>query len=414
MQKLFENWRGFINEQEPTLAKILKGKITHPKLGELPPAPENITDDHYVEAIMEVARAMSNVQARQWYLGQASGVVGLGTEEARAATISEKVAGQTFAKQTVELTYFVRGIFNPRDLAKIIENKFLRYANKLRQKEKEAGEFEIKPSHLSAAGLAKFNGNSVLQIKAGRDLNTYGQPSMIRFLNSFEKNPSVAKYAPWFVEDISRLDAGRQKLGKKPMGWDHSSHLWGLDVDISVPTLTEKEYYDDPDDRTLGFKPKKTKMTIGKVRQRKDTGYWNFQNPKIEDVDLDGCINFIAHCMFGPGAGSEFLVRNIFIDQQILDAMKSKIREDIDNGKRAKEWISKRIWRKVTHEKKHLHHFHVRLYGIDKDIQKYIKNPANVEGKPAPYMKKNITNLMSEKDNKELFDIIVPAIKSFK
>ena len=256
---------------------------------------------------------------------------------------------------------------------------------------------------------------------------------MIRFLNSLEVNPSVAKYAPWFVEDISKLDIGRYKLGTKIYG--HGSHRWGLDVDMSVPTLSEQEFKGKEitgDVPLKGYVPtRKVKMSVSDKR-RGSKESWNFDNlgRDVSKIDIDACINFIAHCLYGPGAGTEFIVEYIFIDEKIIAAIKQKLKQDIKAGKRSKRWLSRKIFgTKVRHEKNHFHHFHVRLYGIDENVKKYISDKKNI-AKPDvddPSTDKNekknweknyesakIGYKNARKRVKELYDEVIPAIRKLE
>ena len=364
---LFENWRRYIGEQNnSSLAKTLRG-INHPKLGKLPP--DKPTEDHYVEAVMEVARAMSNVRARKWYLSLAR----------------DKGLGEEFVKKSVELSYYIRGFLDPSDIARVTQDKYLSMEDDLRYLESAAAKLSSftsppplpTPKEFSKAGLKKFNGNSVVEVKEANN-RRWGWPTMIRFLNSLEVNPSVAKYAPWFVEDMSKLDIGGYKLGTKIYG--HGSHRWGLDVDISVPTLSEQEFKGKEitgDVPLKGYVPtRKVKMSVSDKR-RGSKESWNFDNlgRDVSKIDIDACINFIAHCLYGPGAGTEFIVEYIFIDKKIIAAIKQKLRQDIKAGKRSKRWLSRKIFGgKVKHQKNHFHHFHVRLYGTDEDVKKYISD----------------------------------------
>ncbi len=413
MKLVFENWRQFINEQrgldlpplpikvaqpEKPLKNILRGpQIIHKTLGELPP--EKPTEDHYVQAIVDVAKCINHPQVKERYINSAKGLIPIlddfgGIKEWKKPDVGLANMLQHQAKKSVELTYFIRGLFKPCDIAKILETRYDKEKRDEEKRESKAladqGISFLKPSEKDFldADFEKFRGNGVIQVKENskRQGRLFAQPTMINFLNSFTRNRKIQEYGPWFAEDIS-LQAGGDISG-------HGSHEWGLDVDLSIPSLAHR-----------GGQALKT----GK---QKDKGEWNFDKIKPEELNLDGCIELIKHCFNGKYE-DDWQVKYIFLDESLISVIKQEIKArtvpsdynekydrelDILSRKGSLLFLDLFKLGRIKHEPNHKNHFHIRLYMKDRSkamiaFKKRYQNPNKryriVKGKKVDMLQKS-------------------------
>ena len=409
MKNIFSNWRVFrqsINEQKELtgLQKLLSQKIEdHPKLGTLPPKEEDITEDNYAEAIIAVAKCIKYPEARERYLDAAYGRKPIydsdhpyhPTTGYQELSQSLKVFLKAQIKDSVEFTYYVRGFFAPCDVARMIDTRYQDEREQYEKRELQSGNFGDtsskgdKPSDkaFSELGLIKFKGNSVVLTKGNdyRDGRTWGWPTMHRFLNSFERNPKMKQWGPWYVEDISKQEGGDIT--------EHGSHEWGLDVDMSIPTTTLRGAPE-------GFKKiKKSYHNISQGTSRKDikSGYWGFDDVQPGELNLDACLHFLEHCFAGKYQKG-WKVKNVWVDDILITSMKDEVEKRAKEGKFPKEYLAlfgkqrtNRKWPKerkwiggpVAHEPNHLNHFHVRLVGVDPEVKKAVRKSGTIEQRMA-------------------------------
>ena len=398
MKDIFSNWRSWTTtikeEERPSGFRQLLTKQPiedHPKLGPLPPADGDITEDHYVEAIVAVAKCIKNKEARERYLDAAYGRIPVyDSDHPYHPRIGHKEVSPGFKnflkrkiKESVKYTYYVSGFFSPCDVARIIDIRFKEEKEEYEKKESDVafkhGFSDRKPTNkeFSELGLVRFKGNSAVLTKGNdfRENRTWGWPTMIRFLDSFEKNPNVKRWGPWYVEDISKQEGGDIS--------EHGSHQWGLDVDMSIPTTTLR-------DAPEGFETeKKSYQNISQGTSKRDikSGHWGFKDVQPEELNIDACIDFLEHC-FGGQFQKGWKIKNIWVDDVLITAIKNEIERRSKEGKLPKEYLAlfgkQRKHRKwpdtkkwmggpVSHWPNHQNHFHVRLVGVDPEIRKAIR-----------------------------------------
>jgi len=282
-----------------------------------------------------------------------------------------------------------------------------------------------KDSDFKAAGFVPFNGNDVVEIKSRRPFGTkkekaaggrkvnYGQQVMIDFLNSFQSNPELVAYGPWFIEDISRESGGDTV--------EHGSHEWGLDVDISIPIITQADLeggYAERNPTQVNPKavPKRNRkgrlqrINRQKVGKRSTKGpygkeeAWNFLIVEENEINVDAALALIKHCFSGQYS-SGWKVKLILVDDDlrkvIEDGIKSRLKLDPEDPNfdkmlsikadenmpeqriRKGSFIFQTVIKKyVRHEDNHKNHFHIRLHapGNETEQMKVFKQAYSVPG----------------------------------
>ena len=393
MEKLFENWRSFLNEQDSTTPiKSPEGVVTgyEFKSGD----EQQPKDDKYTQALQDIANNIKNIAAKQNFLDLAAGrqavfqdnnpdSVRTGYKKISPGTQGLiKAAAMVYAKQVVDSGK------SAKDVAEDYESKYEADRAGRAMEQPQFGDFEeLSPQELFKLNFVQFSGNAAVKVKGGpREETSFGFPTMIKFLDSIAQNPKLAARGPWYMEDISLKAGGDIK--------EHGSHEVGLDVDLALPTVEAFEFKSATPDSPKKVQFKAT-MSIKKGHGvgGRDKGYWNFRNIRGKQLDIPATYEFIKHCI--EGGGANWQVSFVMIGEDLLNYFMAGLRQRTQiigssalkrrhpDVRRYRKMLRAVKQRKLIPDRKggHRNHFHIRLRSMNEETENAIKKYAEVTGK---------------------------------